>query len=144
MSVLWLTCPVVIDPDDGIRKPKVSTLADPGRPPVIDHDEAGNPVLTNKTYMGSWVIDSENWSLCRLIGVDITPILIDSEIVVLYNMASGGLDQPFSSKSEASNRNVDIGDLGQNDEMYKYLLKFGQKIRSDFTETFGTWTKDIS
>lgn len=90
MPTRWVICPVVLE--NGVRRPKVATLVDPGIAPkqvaVIDDD--GNPVLDGrgeqtfrtvfKTYRHSSAIDTADWCLSFVRGVDLSALDADPEI----------------------------------------------------------------
>lgn len=60
---------------DGVRRPKVGTLIDPGRT-----GPGGEP----KVYEHVTVISAGNWCLSRVTGVDMAPLAGDAECIDLF------------------------------------------------------------
>jgi len=99
MLFRWVICPVVIA-SDGVRRAKVSTITDPGRPPASTFDDDGLLIVINKTYQHTSIISSglvgeENtWCLCLVWGESMANLDLDVEVVNL-------LGKDFSTIAEA-------------------------------------------
>ena len=85
MPCRWVICPVVTE--SGVRKPKVSVLKDPGRPPKPGFDDlTGLPIFTEPTYQHSSIVSDglpgqPTWCVSLVFGVDLTPLDTDPEII---------------------------------------------------------------
>lgn len=75
MPSCWVISPIVIV--DGVNKPKVATLVDPGRPPGVVVNTDDGPVLVGPHYRHSSAIYPERgktWCLSYVTGVDLSAI----------------------------------------------------------------------
>ena len=98
MTIRWVLSPVIFE--GGVRKPKVSTIVDPGRPasplfdddgdPVLDGD--GNQIVVAKTLVHSSVISDgqprqpNDWCVSMVGGVDLSLLDTDPDVIDLFEI----------------------------------------------------------
>lgn len=145
MPTRWVINPVVVI--EKIRKPKVSTIADPGIPPV-PLPEGG---FGNKTYKHSSAISGEDWALSFVRGVDMSALDADPEIITVLdsddenlNLSLGdrGWNVSRLEKLQAlmTSKNILLTGLTINMPAWEWLTRIGQKHFPSF-KTKGTWVK---
>jgi len=111
MPSRWVVCPVIVD--GGVRKPKVSTLVDPGRLPVFDEE---TQTFIDKTYRYSSAVSARGWALCFVTGADLTNLTNDPDVLDLFG-------QDFDANSREAILETTPRDLSWNNGRLNQLTR---------------------
>src|SRR3990167_736331 len=159
MPSRWVLCPVVmIQPVDAVgtptgssyRAPKFRLYQDPGKPLLSGIDEeSGVPFSHRKSYTHSSVIDTPTVCVSMVRGVDFSPLDADADIVTLADddipldrtLRSAGWTQSRFTKILTRLRQLggDETDLTLDSPLFRLIVRLGQRIRTDFNNTRGTF-----
>lgn len=149
MPIRWVISPIVID--QGVRRPKVATLVDPGRPPT-GVDDIG--VLIPHTYKHSSVCGAV-WCLSFVRGVDLSVLDADQQCIHVfeqdYEDSQGFLDQTPRSlgwtnarlnriRDRLSSRGVDVTGLTADSPLWEIAQRLGRHLHGRF-QPRGTWVR---